>query len=74
MSSSKFDELVEILSKDYEETGEYLKRNCAFINQLTEELSKYLGCRVRASQSGLTQALENLHHIVIIHRRSFLFL
>jgi hypothetical protein len=44
MSTSKFDELVEIVSKDYKETDEYLKRNCAFINQLTQELSNYLEC------------------------------
>ncbi len=30
--------------------------------------------RVRASQSGLRKALENLHHIVIFHRRPFSFL
>ena len=30
--------------------------------------------RVRASQSCLTKALENLHHIVIVHRSPFDFL
>lgn len=30
--------------------------------------------RVRASQSCLTKALENLHHIVIVHRSPFYFL
>ena len=44
MSTSKFNELEEILSKDYEETDEYLKRNCEFIQQLTQKLSDYLGC------------------------------
>jgi hypothetical protein len=44
MSTSKFNELVEILTKDYEETNEYLERNCTFINQLTQELRGYLGC------------------------------
>jgi len=44
MSISKFDELVEIVTKDYEETTNYLKRNCEFINQLTQKLSDYIGC------------------------------
>ena len=46
------------------------------IGKTTAEVMAVTGYsrRVRASQSGLTQALENLHHIVIIHRRSFLFL
>lgn len=44
MSISKFDELVEIVTKDYEETTKYLKRNCEFIDQLTEKLSNYIGC------------------------------
>ena len=44
MSTSKFNELEEILSKDYEETGKYLRRNCEFIQQLTQKLSDYLGC------------------------------
>jgi hypothetical protein len=44
MSTSKFNELVEIVTKDYEETTKYLKRNCEFINQLTQKLSDYIEC------------------------------
>jgi hypothetical protein len=44
MSTSKFDELVAILSEDYNKTYEYLRRNCKFIEQLTQKLDKYLGC------------------------------
>jgi uncharacterized membrane protein YukC len=44
MSTSKFEQLVEILSEDYNKTDEYLNRNSKFLEQLTQKLDKYLGC------------------------------
>ena len=62
----------------YKEMKAYLEE----INQGKERDEWPLTCvlfapnapRVRASQSCLTKALENLHHIVIIHRSPFSFL
>lgn len=44
MSTSKFDELVAILSEDYRKTEEYLERTSNFIEQLTLKLDDYIGC------------------------------
>jgi len=54
--------------------GTTAERLEALLADVLASASQPVFSRVRASQSGLTQALENLHHIVIIHRRSFLFL
>ncbi len=44
MSTSRFDELVAILSEDYQKTEQYLKRNSKFIEQLTLKINEYIGC------------------------------
>jgi|GEM_PF-1846299 len=44
MSISRFEELIAILSEDYNKTEEYLERNSQFIEQLTLKLSDYIGC------------------------------
>lgn len=46
MSTSRFEELVAILSEDYNKTEEYLERNFKFIEQLTLKLGDYIGCGV----------------------------
>jgi hypothetical protein len=46
MSKSKFEQLVEILSNDYDSTAKYLKRNSSFIESFTKKLSDYLECDI----------------------------
>ncbi len=43
MSKSKFQELVDINTKNNIETAEYVKENYEFIRLFTNNLSKYLG-------------------------------
>jgi len=46
MSASKFEQLVEILSNDYDSTAKYLKAHSSFIELLTKKLSDYLECDI----------------------------
>lgn len=60
MSTSKFQQLIEIITEDYAKTHQYLEKNFTFINQLTQKLADSLGC--------------NLNHLFFINSDERIFL
>jgi hypothetical protein len=78
MSTSKFEELVKIVTKDYKETNEFLQRNIKFIEMLTQKFDKYLECGLDnlffyTSERGgsKTNVQENFQNSIIVENNGF---